>query len=143
MNTCSRPEFERICPKQFNPSATCDLCTAWDKKERFEYVWLGGWATACMRKVVTGMRNREVNWWLNVLEFLGTLFGFVGTLFTLFSLAIEASGSRSTFVDGEEVTYALIISNHPTLFKWGIGLVCGGFFLMLISNAFKLCAKKE
>lgn len=51
MNNCSRPDFKRICPKQFNPSAPCNLCKAWDEKERFEYVWLGGWIVDGLTKL--------------------------------------------------------------------------------------------
>jgi len=124
MNTCTRPEFERICPKQFNPSATCNLCIAWDKKERFEYVWLGGWTTDCMRRVVTGMRNRSVNWWWNV----GGLFAnFLGALLLLYyaKYTMWFNKTGTIFVDPEAVT--------PWIQFIGILLLALGFLSQLVA----------
>lgn len=58
MNDCRRPNFKRICPKQFNPSATCELCAVWDKKERFEYLWCGGWIVDYLGKLYKWWANR-------------------------------------------------------------------------------------
>lgn len=44
VNECVRPRFKEICPKQFDPSATCELCAAWDTKEYTEWMLYKGGA---------------------------------------------------------------------------------------------------
>jgi len=125
MNTCSRPQFERICPKQFNPSPTCDLCAAWETKERFEYLWLGGWIFHCVREAKTGLRNRDVNWRLN---FFGLASNFLGVVALLFydwgTWGFNKAGG--IWIDSEAIT--------PWVHTIGVMLLFLGFLIQIIAH---------
>jgi hypothetical protein len=94
MNNCFRPKFERICPKQFNPSSSCNLCAVWDKKERFEYLWLGGWLVDFIPAIKTGLRDRGVNWCLNACGLISNFLG-ASALILYGSFSIDSKGLPS------------------------------------------------
>jgi hypothetical protein len=72
---------------------------------------------------------------MNLLNLIGLVLGFVGTILVAISIGSHPTGFGGAFVDDKGKRKSLAYVLHPLLFKIGIGSIVLGFATQIIPAA--------